>query len=179
MQDNDNLEMMTHLEGPIVDSFYDMALNSWYNKLEPQLPMLNSPAAKGGLPSFEQELHSGMFNENGVLRDLVSHSNSKPQPTPETAGDATPLADQHHVGFEGDDSTTRTQEQNSASQTASGNSVALPEHTAHDPHYDPDIASEVLRAQSVLSPRNGETRMQAVTRHMSMQRYIFHSDDHA
>jgi hypothetical protein len=32
--------MMTHLEGPIVDSFYETAIHSWYNKLEPILPCI-------------------------------------------------------------------------------------------------------------------------------------------
>ncbi|CAK7222618.1 hypothetical protein SCUCBS95973_004904 [Sporothrix curviconia] len=49
IQDNDNLEMMVHYEGPIVDSFYDMALLSWHKKMEPPLPSYNSPAAAGGL----------------------------------------------------------------------------------------------------------------------------------
>ncbi|KAF4555289.1 Hypothetical protein D9617_2g052420 [Elsinoe fawcettii] len=40
IQDNDNLEMMTHLEGPIVDSLYDMALLTWNNELQPSLPLL-------------------------------------------------------------------------------------------------------------------------------------------
>ncbi|GHJ89197.1 hypothetical protein NliqN6_5599 [Naganishia liquefaciens] len=40
IQDRPNLEMMTHLEGPIVDSFYETALHSWYNKLEPILPCI-------------------------------------------------------------------------------------------------------------------------------------------
>lgn len=31
---------MTHLEGPIVDSFYETAIHSWYNKLEPILPCI-------------------------------------------------------------------------------------------------------------------------------------------
>jgi hypothetical protein len=30
--------MMQHLEGPIVDSFYETAIHSWYNKLSPMLP---------------------------------------------------------------------------------------------------------------------------------------------
>ncbi len=54
IQDNDNLEMMTHIEGPIVDSFYDMSLCSWYKELKPPLPCLNTPAAQGGLPGYEQ-----------------------------------------------------------------------------------------------------------------------------
>ncbi len=32
---------MTHLEGPIVDSFYEAALLSWSNKLEPVLPCID------------------------------------------------------------------------------------------------------------------------------------------
>ena len=44
IQDNDNLEMMTHLEGPIVDSLYDMALLSWNKRLEPMLPCIGDPA---------------------------------------------------------------------------------------------------------------------------------------
>lgn len=51
IQDNDNLEMMVHYEGPIVDSFYDMALMSWHKKMEPPLPSYNTPAAAGGLSS--------------------------------------------------------------------------------------------------------------------------------
>ncbi|KAL2262262.1 hypothetical protein VTK26DRAFT_1944 [Humicola hyalothermophila] len=45
IQDNDNLEMLVHLEGPIVDSLYDMALISWHKKLDPPLPSYKSPAA--------------------------------------------------------------------------------------------------------------------------------------
>ncbi|OAA66761.1 IQ calmodulin-binding motif protein [Niveomyces insectorum RCEF 264] len=51
IQDNDNFEMMVHFEGPIVDSFYDMALISWHGKLNPPLPTHNTPAASGGYPS--------------------------------------------------------------------------------------------------------------------------------
>jgi phosphatidylserine/phosphatidylglycerophosphate/cardiolipin synthase-like enzyme len=40
----------------------------------------------------------------------------------------------------------------------------LPQHTSEDPHYDPDIKSEVLRAAAGLNPRPGETRLQATTR---------------
>lgn len=61
IQDNDNCEMMIHLEGPIVDSLYDMALISWSKRLEPPLPSHNSPAAHGGLSTFSNETFSGMF----------------------------------------------------------------------------------------------------------------------
>jgi hypothetical protein len=65
IQDNDNMEMMTHLEGPIVDSLYDMALISWNKKLEPPLPSHNSPAVQGGLGSFGDKSHSEIFKQNG------------------------------------------------------------------------------------------------------------------
>ncbi|KIJ47284.1 hypothetical protein M422DRAFT_118388, partial [Sphaerobolus stellatus SS14] len=41
IQDRVNVEMMTQLEGPIVDSFYDMALLSWAETLEPPFPLLS------------------------------------------------------------------------------------------------------------------------------------------
>ena len=52
IQDNDNFEMSCHLEGPIVDSIYDMALISWHKALKPPLPSHASPAALGGLHTF-------------------------------------------------------------------------------------------------------------------------------
>lgn len=55
IQDNANTEMMVHFEGPIVDSFYDMALLSWNKKLEPPLPSRNSPAADVGLDGHAEE----------------------------------------------------------------------------------------------------------------------------
>ena len=44
IQDNDNLEMMVRVEGPIVDSLYDSALISWGRPLGAPLPLLASPA---------------------------------------------------------------------------------------------------------------------------------------
>ncbi|KAF2638859.1 phospholipase D/nuclease [Massarina eburnea CBS 473.64] len=40
IQDNDNLEMMTQIEGPIVDSLYDTAVIAWYQSMQPTLPLL-------------------------------------------------------------------------------------------------------------------------------------------
>lgn len=34
---------MSHFEGPIVDSFYEVALQSWYNRLSPPLPFIATP----------------------------------------------------------------------------------------------------------------------------------------
>lgn len=64
IQDNENLEMMVHMEGPIVDSMYDMALISWHKHLEPPLPSHNSPAVQGGISCFN-ESHAGIFQPNG------------------------------------------------------------------------------------------------------------------
>ncbi|KAL9087131.1 MAG: hypothetical protein Q9165_006782 [Trypethelium subeluteriae] len=75
IQKNDNLEMMTHLEGPIVDSLYDTALISWGNTLDPPLPSHSTPAAEGGLPAFSQETFQNLNRpdvpETGNARSLA------------------------------------------------------------------------------------------------------------
>lgn len=68
IQDNDNCEMMIHLEGPIVDSLYDMALISWNKTFEPPLPSSNSPAAQGGLSTFNVESFRGLFGRKQDIR---------------------------------------------------------------------------------------------------------------
>ncbi|KAL5049022.1 hypothetical protein BDW71DRAFT_177025 [Aspergillus fruticulosus] len=40
----------------------------------------------------------------------------------------------------------------------------LPQHTIEDEHYDADIMAETRRVNGMLTPRNGETRTQPVTR---------------
>jgi phosphatidylserine/phosphatidylglycerophosphate/cardiolipin synthase-like enzyme len=55
MEDNDNVEMMIHVEGPVVDSIYDTALITWNNHFNPPLPSLSSPATEGGIPTKNQE----------------------------------------------------------------------------------------------------------------------------
>lgn len=67
IQDNDNLEMMVHMEGPIVDSLYDMALISWHKRLEPPLPSHNSPAAQGDISSFTDS-HAAVFGPSGSIQ---------------------------------------------------------------------------------------------------------------
>ncbi|GAA5921825.1 hypothetical protein JCM3775_001843 [Rhodotorula graminis] len=44
IQDRPNLEMMVHLEGPVVDSLYDNMLISWDESLSPTLPCLTEPS---------------------------------------------------------------------------------------------------------------------------------------
>ncbi|KAM0810542.1 hypothetical protein AB5N19_10891 [Seiridium cardinale] len=68
IQDNDNVEMMVQVEGPIVDGLYDMALLSWHKKLDPPMPSRNTPAAQGGLGGFGPN-HDSMFTAQGTLKD--------------------------------------------------------------------------------------------------------------
>lgn len=66
-EDNDNMEMMTHLEGPIVDSIYDTALVTWGNELRPPLPSANTPAAAGGVRADQQQ--EPLFMDRGEARE--------------------------------------------------------------------------------------------------------------
>ena len=88
IQDNDNLEMMTHIEGPIVDSFYDMSLCSWNKELKPPLPCLNSPAAQGGLPRDDQQNHhqpSSINVPGDITGPNIGGASSSNEPHPHLA----------------------------------------------------------------------------------------------
>ncbi|KFY24031.1 hypothetical protein V493_05478 [Pseudogymnoascus sp. VKM F-4281 (FW-2241)] len=74
IQDNDNMEMMIQLEGPIVDSLYDMALISWHKALEPPLSSYNSPAAQSGIGSFGETSHHAMFQRGDVQANAIPSS---------------------------------------------------------------------------------------------------------
>jgi hypothetical protein len=52
VQDRCNLEMCTTLEGDIVDSFLDMALNTWAIPFSPPLPCLTEPPVKASRFDF-------------------------------------------------------------------------------------------------------------------------------
>lgn len=57
IQDRVNLEMNLHIEGPIVDAFYDMALLSWAEAMDPPFPLLSNPRAEveqNGRTCFEE-----------------------------------------------------------------------------------------------------------------------------
>jgi hypothetical protein len=270
IQDNDNVEMMIQLEGPIVDSMYDMALISWDKKLEPPLPSYNTPAAEEGLGSFAGKPHDEIFGPDGSLKghSAIVHPDKMPQRTayehehrevkqpgaipPEASNDTsdTGRADAltgpsttdsvlhpvdnaearnagvggitQGIGQQNLDDQSDTQRQTSkqivaenarpegtASESLASNedkSQAAPkesrppgtdaktqeflnsgeqpiptsqiqhpspdgnlllEHTPEDPHYDVDIAGEVARVQTSVSPKPGETRVEAVTRHLN------------
>ncbi|CAF3434552.1 unnamed protein product [Fusarium graminearum] len=123
-EDNDNLEMMVHVEGPIVDSIYDTALITWQNGLHPQLPSCDSPpASEGGITS--------------------------PVKRPDYK-DAT------------------VTEERTGTVTETGHEKLTREHTPEDPHFDDDIAGEVIRMQTSYSEKAGETRLQAANRKLNV-----------
>lgn len=72
IQDNDNLEMLAHIEGPIVDSFYDAALLSWGKPLDPPFPLLSSPAKSAPIPCLE----NAEEKPSRELSELPEHTTS-------------------------------------------------------------------------------------------------------
>ncbi|KAF1817633.1 phospholipase D [Eremomyces bilateralis CBS 781.70] len=63
IQNNENFEMMVHLEGDIVDSIYDNFIISWHEALDPPLETLTRPASTQRPPTFEDP-EFGKFAEN-------------------------------------------------------------------------------------------------------------------
>lgn len=283
IQDNDNVEMMTHLEGPIVDSIYDMALISWHKKLEPPLPSHNSPAVQGGIGSFGNKDHNEIFAQDGSIKghsaivhpekmketkaysyeprainqpgailpqapnDILTGPSTNDSVTRPVGGSeesetgtsgatqdmgqaqdigqeqpdsahhafkgenlgrteiirenvtaaATAGDMEHAVHAKGGDEQIKTSNSSQAAAATSATprgpdsktqeflssgeqsvpqsqiehpssaNALLPEHTADDPHYDNDIAGEVARVQTAVSPKQGETRVETVTRHLN------------
>lgn len=55
VQDRPNVEMMVQLEGPVVDSIYDMALISWSNAMKPPLPLLSKIPKYPIVYKFQQD----------------------------------------------------------------------------------------------------------------------------
>ncbi|KIK70742.1 hypothetical protein GYMLUDRAFT_32791 [Collybiopsis luxurians FD-317 M1] len=64
IQDNDNLEMCARLEGPIVDSLYDVCLASWSTVLDPPLPCRDTPATGKGFPSYDDPTFLALFTDD-------------------------------------------------------------------------------------------------------------------
>src|SRR6266480_4486030 len=55
---------------------------------------------------------------------------------------------------------------------AAGNQDRLPLHAAGDPHYDDNVAGEVTRLQSVISPHEpGESRMSLINTHLNRAKH--------
>lgn len=74
IQDNDNLEMLSHISGPIVDAFYDAALLSWGKSLDPQLPLLDSPAQS--VPVARADSGEPDSSTEKAPRNLPQHTTS-------------------------------------------------------------------------------------------------------
>ncbi|KAG4223586.1 hypothetical protein PC116_g27951 [Phytophthora cactorum] len=193
IQDNDNLEMMVQVEGPIVDSLYDMALLSWHKKLEPPLPCLNSPAAESGNMSFTPG-YAGIFSPEGAIKGYSAIVDTDKLPSGNTysldsleskridersnhvngSGSSSTVASNSLYSLNGVSSSSNSYQglQSSTMQDPSlGNPLipqgSLPEHTSDAPHYDKDLAGETRRVQASVSEKPGETRMQAVSRHLN------------
>ncbi|PQE03711.1 iq calmodulin-binding motif protein [Rutstroemia sp. NJR-2017a BBW] len=211
IQDNDNMEMMTHLEGPIVDSLYDMALISWHKKFEPPLPSHNSPAAQGGLSSFKNKSHDEIFSENGSLRGHSAivhpekireqkaysyepraanqpgvvpqeHSNTTNGTGPSTTESIVHPVEQRN-GVNGIEEGLNQVQLDHKEQTEHGfqnkdlntreiisenaRAVASTGDTEHIVHTTDSNANGVARVQTAVSPKPGESRIEAVTRHLN------------
>lgn len=79
IQDNDNLEMLSHIEGPIVDSFYDAALLSWGKPLDPPLPLLHSPASDAPIPCYQGvEVERNASSSENAAAVLPEHTINTP-----------------------------------------------------------------------------------------------------
>ncbi|WPH02513.1 Hypothetical protein R9X50_00537800 [Acrodontium crateriforme] len=68
IQDNDNVEMMTHLEGPIVDSLWETFMLSWHKPLNPPSPCRNIPAGSAPPPTYQEETFKHLFQADGSFR---------------------------------------------------------------------------------------------------------------
>ncbi|KAF7353638.1 hypothetical protein MVEN_01048500 [Mycena venus] len=177
IQDNDNVEMMTHLEGPIVDSLYDMALISWHNKLTPTLPSSDHPEAEGGLGAYwGRNNYRGEWRQSRRCPHRTEHRRKRCSPCRSEFLASERSTDQlnYQGQVKGPDEATKAflysgKQGISVAQIAhpSPEGALLPEHTTDDPHYDTDIAGEIARVQTSVSPKPGETRMEAITKHLN------------
>lgn len=168
VQDNSNLEMAVQLEGGIVKGIWDFACLSWHKNMG----------------------HSGRRKENDRVMEEEEEGSGVIEPE-ESAGSAESDLDlgtstgrechtRRNEDFQkdlpngtADHHDTEEANHNQEEQTFSGTQIqqplapeieTLPEHSTDDPHYDEDIAREVTRIQAQLSPKPGQTHLQAVTR---------------
>ncbi|KAI1264247.1 phospholipase D/nuclease [Xylariaceae sp. FL1019] len=164
IQETDNLEMMVHVEGPIVDSLYDMALISWHKVMKPPLPCLqaiyaSSEETRSALPQNERCIEKGCIRGHSAIVD----TDKMPSRAPYGKEAVTEGLDGHTQSVlsaeDGNTDVVKSQAPEPYKQ--------IPEHTTEDPHYDDDIAGEVFRVQAAVSAKPNETAMQAVTKHLN------------
>jgi phosphatidylserine/phosphatidylglycerophosphate/cardiolipin synthase-like enzyme len=215
IQDNDNLEMMTQIEGPIVDSLYDTALLSWEKELKPALPCLDTPAVTLNWSSFDDPSFRALFQHTGnsvyngtqlpnggtpimenenisIQNEFIPPPQHESFPNTEFGGDSVmhnrlaPTTENGGVSTtynEGnstiqnrtldtpimqDGNTSPTHNGNPPSSQKGDGTASLPMHLPGDPHYDSDIASEIRRLQSNLTPAQGESLLEPITRHLNL-----------
>lgn len=61
--------MSTHIQGDIVNGFYDMALLSWNNAMNPPLPLIAEPPAVQTNFNFGQDHEQIASKDTEVLKD--------------------------------------------------------------------------------------------------------------
>ncbi|KAI0801970.1 hypothetical protein BC629DRAFT_1591626 [Irpex lacteus] len=91
IQDRVNLEMNLHLEGPIVDAFYDMALLSWAEPMEPPLPLLANPGLRTQLPADRDCFEEAKVRKSEM--DSTSASAIPEHPDPDSPESKKPMTD--------------------------------------------------------------------------------------
>ena len=99
VEDNDNVEMMTHVEGPIVDSVYDTALLTWNKALNPPPPSLSASDSLERLTKSDEEplyVHREIGRNQAQIAmegqqqsHLEEHTPENPQYDTDMAGEIT------------------------------------------------------------------------------------------
>ena len=138
------MEMMCHFEGPIVESFYDMALLSWHNTLTPQLPLVTSPPPP--ITTFT-------FSDGHVTVGETSEHEKQPDPIhPDEQGKA-PIPQV----------LTSTENQTNAAQAHSEELPHTDKLASKGPSivYDVNFTKEAERVHETLNT------IQEVTKHLS------------
>jgi hypothetical protein len=97
IQDRVNIDMNVHLEGPIVEAFYDMALLNWGEKMDPSLPLLLNPSLAdyskrfcGAREQTEGRAGARGRSGNGIPRDCFEEARVRKQLMAENVADALP-----------------------------------------------------------------------------------------
>lgn len=107
MADNDNMEMMVHLEGPIVDSVRDAAIITWYEQLKEvpaasgdgTLPSKDMETATNGNLKPEEAVQEAMEREaltDGTKPSLSSHTPDDPHFDTHIADEILRLQNNYH-----------------------------------------------------------------------------------
>ena len=73
IQDRPNLEMMSHFEGDIVNSFYDTFLISWWLPFQPNLVCLQDPAPVNDQFAFGLD-HTTFFSVKRPLKEAIARA---------------------------------------------------------------------------------------------------------